>query len=97
VAARHGIEVSPHNPTGPIAHAHTVHVCTALGLQQAVEHQFGESPLFQDGVVGSLPAFEGGHFTAVAAPGLGLALNPQRALEHPPSDAGLLMTDPSFA
>lgn len=49
--ARHGVAFSPHNPTGPICHAQSLHICAALADSDLLEHQFDETPLF-DALVG---------------------------------------------
>lgn len=72
---RHGVAVSPHNPTGPICHVHSLHICSALGASDLLEHQFDETPVFDALIGGGLPTLAGG----VAAPcwdrpGLGVAL-----------------------
>jgi galactonate dehydratase len=50
-----GISFSPHNPTGPIAHAASLEVCSAAGEADLLEHQFDESPLFESLVSNALP------------------------------------------
>lgn len=45
-AAAHGVAVSLHNPTGPVAHLASVHLTAALPGDEALELQFDESPLF---------------------------------------------------
>ena len=97
LAASHNVTVSPHNPSGPVAHAHTVHVCSALGITEAVEQQFAESPLFETGVCGYAPELRDGHFLAGTAPGLGIAVDEAILGGHPPGDIPLSLSDPSFA
>ena len=41
-----GIAFSPHNPTGPVCHAVSLHVCAAVGDLHSLEMQFDETPLF---------------------------------------------------
>lgn len=75
-AARgHGAALSPHNPTGPICHAASLHVCAALSEIDELELQFDESPLFDALLDG--PPFEirGGRCRAPTGPGLGVSLN----------------------
>ncbi|OWT64174.1 hypothetical protein CEY11_06285 [Candidimonas nitroreducens] len=97
LASRHAVRVSPHNPSGPIAHAHTVQICAALGLEEAVEQQFAESHLFGTAVTGTAPRFIDGHFTVPTEPGLGLALDETVSSKHPYSHIPLSINDPSFA
>ena len=47
-----GIEVSPHNPSGPICHAASLHVSATFDAFDRLELQFDESPLF-DMLVGT--------------------------------------------
>jgi galactonate dehydratase len=96
-AAHYGVSVSPHNPSGPVAHAHTVHLCAALDLRLAVEQQFAESPLFDACANGQLPLFHDGRFSPAGAPGLGFRIDELIAMAHPPVPVALSMTDPSFA
>ena len=46
LAARHGCAVSLHNPSGPVCHAHSVHLSAALAGGERLEYQHGETPLF---------------------------------------------------
>ncbi|KGD90186.1 hypothetical protein JL37_19680 [Achromobacter sp. RTa] len=97
LAASHDVSVSPHNPSGPVAHAHTVHVCAALGITEAVEQQFAESPLFEGAVRGNAPMLREGHFHAGTASGLGIAVDEAVMRGNPPGDVALSLSDPSFA
>lgn len=45
---RAGVRFSPHNPSGPIAHAASLEVCAAVPETGLLECQFDESPLFRD-------------------------------------------------
>lgn len=72
---RHGIEVSPHNPSGPIAHVASVQVSAAMRSFDMLELQFDESPLFDRLVGGGVPSRAG----SSAVPqeiGLGVRLAP---------------------
>jgi galactonate dehydratase len=46
LAARHGTACSLHNPSGPVCHAHSVHVSAALESTERLEYQYGETPRF---------------------------------------------------
>jgi len=46
LAARHGCAVSLHNPSGPVCHAHSVHLSAALESGERLEYQHGETPKF---------------------------------------------------
>ena len=97
MAQEENVAVAPHNPSGPVAHAHTLHACLALGLDQPVEHQFAESPLFESLVVGSGPTFAGGYFEVDDVPGLGFSIDSVLSARHPLAPVPLSLADPSFA
>ena len=80
-AAERGVLCSPHNPSGPIAHAHSVHVSALLAAFPFLEIQYGESPLFFDIVEGALPEPRGG--TSVLPPGHGLGVGIDMARLRP--------------
>ncbi|HVJ13459.1 MAG TPA: mandelate racemase/muconate lactonizing enzyme family protein, partial [Burkholderiales bacterium] len=46
LAARHGCAISLHNPSGPVCHAHSVHLSAALESGERLEYQHGETPKF---------------------------------------------------
>jgi galactonate dehydratase len=75
LARRHGAVLSPHNPSGPVCHAASLHVACALEAVDSLEHQFDETPLF-DALVGSpLAAPRHGLALVPQAPGLGVSLD----------------------
>jgi galactonate dehydratase len=74
LAARSGVACSPHNPTGPIAHAHSLHLSAHLSLFPFLEFQYGESPLFFEFVADSLPDAQTGRSKLPSGAGLGVAL-----------------------
>jgi len=74
-AAKHGVQCSPHNPTGPIAHVHSVHLSSLLAEFPFLEFQYGESPLFFDIVDGDLPDPRSGTSTIPRGPGLGIGID----------------------
>lgn len=43
---KNNVAFSPHNPSGPISHAHTLQICSAAKISPLMEHQFKESPHF---------------------------------------------------
>ena len=71
-----GIEVAPHNPTGPVCHAHSVHLCAVVPNFLFLEVQFGETAAFFDMVEGESLRFVNGAAPLPGAPGLGIALGP---------------------
>lgn len=70
-----GIEIAPHNPTGPVCHAHSVHLCTTIPNLLPLEVQFGETDRFFTLVTGHDLRFVRGAATLSAAPGLGNAID----------------------
>ena len=70
-----GVEIAPHNPTGPVCHAHSVHLCATLPNLLPLEVQFGETDRFFTLVTGHDLRFVRGTATLPAAPGLGTALD----------------------
>ena len=46
LAARHGAACSLHNPSGPVSHAHSLHVSAALVGAERLEYQHGETAQF---------------------------------------------------
>ncbi len=74
-----GVEVAPHNPTGPICHAHSVHLCSVIPNFLMLEVQFGETPRFFELVEGESLAFVQGSAPVPQAPGLGVMLREEGA------------------
>ena len=75
---QYGVLLSPHNPTGPICHAASLHLCAAMP-GSILELQLDESPLFDRIVRPGPPDVSGGVSEIPSGPGLGLALD-ERAL-----------------
>ncbi len=70
-----GIGIAPHNPTGPVCHAHSVHLCATLPNLLPLEVQFGETERFFTLVTGHDLRFDRGSAALPDAPGLGDALD----------------------
>jgi len=79
----HRVGFSPHNPTGPIAHLASIHVCAASPSVLWLEHQWAESALFDALIQGPASPFVDGAFAVPNAPGLGAALDLAVARAHP--------------
>ncbi len=77
-AERAGAQISPHNPTGPVCHAHSVQASAAISPFMILEMQFDETDAFGDIVAGELPMPHDGFLTPPQAPGLGLRLLSER-------------------
>ena len=70
---KHGVEMSPHNPSGPVAHAASLHVSAAMASFDALELQYDESPLFD--TLAGVPPRVGGSSALPDGPGLGIGLD----------------------
>jgi galactonate dehydratase len=70
-----GVEIAPHNPTGPAAHAHSLHVTASIPNAGRLEVQFGETERFFTLLSGTSLRFTQGAGALPSAPGLGCALN----------------------
>ena len=72
---RRGVTFSPHNPTGPICHMHSVNICSALGTCDLLETQFDETSMFDSLIDRSLPhPIKGQVALPTDKPGLGVSL-----------------------
>lgn len=75
---RAGLRLSPHNPTGPVCHGHSVQAAAAITPFMILEMQFDETAAFADIVAGELPMPADGFVAVSNAPGLGLKLLAER-------------------
>ncbi|MBB5688439.1 mandelate racemase/muconate lactonizing enzyme family protein, partial [Roseomonas alkaliterrae] len=89
-----GIEIAPHNPTGPVCHAHSVHLCATLPNLLPLEVQFGETGRFFTLVSGEDLRFVQGAARLPAAPGLGVALDEAAARLAPWQEMPVPWLDP---
>ena len=69
-----GIQLSPHNPSGPVAHAASLQVSASIADFDMLELQFDESPLFNELVGVPFAAVEDGHTVLPEGSGLGIHL-----------------------
>ena len=83
VCAAQGVAFAPHNPTGPVAHVASIHLCAAAPTLLWLEHQWDESPLFGALAGGDAAPLVDGAFVVPATPGLGIALDRGVARAHP--------------
>lgn len=71
-----GVQVSPHNPSGPICHAASLQLASVVPAFDMLEMQFDESPLFQGLVRPAFATFHQGQTTLPQGVGLGVQLQP---------------------
>ncbi len=69
-----GVAVSPHNPTGPICHAGSLHVCATITEIDMLEVQFDETPLFDALSQPPAPAPRAGLAALPEGVGLGMGI-----------------------
>jgi galactonate dehydratase len=79
--AASGVEFSPHNPSGPISHAASLHVAAAAVNFTMLECQFDETPWFDRLRGMTMPAPVRGDLALPVSSGLGAVLDP-RALDQ---------------
>ncbi len=77
-----GVQVSPHNPSGPICHAASLQVSATLDAFDMLELQFDESPLFDALVHAPFGPMQGGQTVLPAGNGLGVALDEPLLYRH---------------
>lgn len=70
-----GVAFAPHNPSGPVSHAASLHLCAAAPAMSRLEMQFDETPLFWSLVGGALPKPVVGASGLPQGPGLGVKLD----------------------
>jgi galactonate dehydratase len=70
-----GVEIAPHNPTGPVCHAHSLHLVATIPNFLILEVQFGETERFFELATGADLAFRDGAAALPQRPGLGIALD----------------------
>ena len=70
-----GVQVSPHNPSGPVCHAASLQMSATLDAFDMLELQFDESPLFDALVRAPFAPVLGGQTVPPAGGGLGVALD----------------------
>jgi galactonate dehydratase len=76
-----GLDVAPHNPSGPVATAASIQWCAGLSNFMILEHQWNEVPWRGD-LVTPPERFEKGSIAVPKAPGFGIELNDKLVREH---------------
>lgn len=79
---RYQVEFSPHNPSGPVAHAVSLQLSAIVPNFQRLEMQFDETPAFDELVGHRLPAPRGGYAQLPEGPGHGAVLDAGAVLRH---------------
>jgi galactonate dehydratase len=74
LAAVDGIEVAPHNPSGPVSTLASAHVCATLPNATILEMQYGEVP-WRAELLSPAEPISAGHIKISSTPGLGARLN----------------------
>jgi len=80
-AEQDGVEVAPHNPSGPISTAANVQVCAVLKNFRLLEFQWGEADWRRD-LVTPVEQFVNGTLRVPERPGFGIDLNDRIARAH---------------
>jgi galactonate dehydratase len=83
LAAKHGVQTAPHNPTGPICNFASLHACALGEGCDLLEYQLGESALYRQLVFNSHPEMRGDAFVLPEEPGLGACADLFTMSEHP--------------
>lgn len=81
--SRQGVAFSPHNPSGPIAHLASIHLCAVAESLLWLEHQWAETPWFESLVGGTPAPLEDGGFIVPTVAGLGATLDRSLAMSRP--------------
>lgn len=81
MAERDGVQVAPHNPSGPVSTAANVQVCAVLKNFRLLEYQWGEAPWRHD-LVTPREFFDRGTLHVPDRPGLGIELNEKVVRAH---------------
>ena len=76
-----GVEVAPHNPSGPVSTAATVQVCAGLRNFRLLELQWGEAAWRRD-VLQPPEQFLNGSIAVPSRPGFGVTLNERVVRAH---------------
>jgi len=81
IAHEHGLALSPHNPSGPVACAASLHIAAVLPAFTILEYAWGEVP-WRGRLVSPAEEVRDGSLAVPDMPGLGITLNEQVLEEH---------------
>lgn len=82
LAETFGAAVAPHNPLGPVATAHNLHLAASTQNWLIQEQMLNAVPWTREVVIPPLE-IEGGHARLPTVPGLGLEVDERAAAQHP--------------
>ncbi|MCW5965459.1 MAG: mandelate racemase/muconate lactonizing enzyme family protein [Bryobacterales bacterium] len=82
MAYAYGVEVAPHNPSGPVCTMATVQSCAGMRNFRTLEMQWGEVP-WRGELLSPPEAFTAGEIGVPAGPGFGVRLRDSVASAHP--------------
>ena len=77
------VQVAPHNPSGPVAMAATVHAVATMPNFGILEYAFGEVP-WRESLIEPVESIVDGFYEVPDRPGLGVTLNETVLAEHQP-------------
>jgi len=80
-AEQDGVDVAPHNPSGPISTAANVQICAVLKNFRLLEFQWGEIDWRHD-ILAPAERFERGTLRVPERPGFGVDLNDREVRAH---------------
>jgi len=75
------VQVAPHNPSGPVAMAATVHAVAALPNFSILEYAFGEVP-WRETLIAPAETIVDGYYAVPDTPGLGVRLDDATVAAH---------------
>jgi galactonate dehydratase len=81
VAETARVQVAPHNPSGPVAMAATVHAVATVPNFTILEYAFGEVP-WRESLIEPAESIVDGYYQVPDGPGLGVRLNESVVAEH---------------
>ncbi len=81
LAALHGVSVSPHNPSGPVATLASAQLCAGMPNFEILEYQWGEVAWRGD-LIEPPERFQDGALAVPDGPGFGIELNDRLVTEH---------------
>ncbi|GAA2310883.1 mandelate racemase/muconate lactonizing enzyme family protein [Streptomyces kunmingensis] len=81
LARHYGVQVSPHNPSGPVSTAISAHLCAGLPHLARLEYAWGEVP-WRHELLAPQERFESGELVVPEGPGFGVRLDDAVVAAH---------------